>query len=114
VLAYDDGDTSLQTLMQSLFAAQPLGATWTTQGAFIIFLPDVTGDCAIWKKNAGDRGERRFCATEGMYIMNGYTAKDTLSQSPRMHPDSVKSWLNFNIGKGIALQVSSTRPSRIN
>ena len=45
VSAYEGGETSIQTLIEDLFASKLLEATWTAQGAFIIFIPNVTKDC---------------------------------------------------------------------
>lgn len=65
VSAYESGEGNLQTLIESLMASELLEATWLAQGAFIIFIPNVTKDCAKWKKIAGNNGERRLCAPEG-------------------------------------------------
>ena len=65
VSAYESGEGNLQTLIESLMASKLLEATWIAQGAFIIFIPNVTNDCAKWKTNAGNNGERRLCAPEG-------------------------------------------------
>lgn len=65
VSAYQSGEGDLQTLIESLMASKLLEATWIAQGAFIIFIPNVTKDCAKWRKNAGNNGERRLCTPEG-------------------------------------------------
>ncbi|KAL8642906.1 MAG: hypothetical protein Q9228_000443 [Teloschistes exilis] len=116
VSAYEEGEGSLQGIMKSYLAAQLLQATWAAQGAFIIYIPNVTGNCAKWKKHAGNDGERRYCAPEGMYIMNSYTKPKTQGDSTRgyqdgakgMDPATVASWGGFNIDIHDLIQSSAS------
>ncbi|KAL8689290.1 MAG: hypothetical protein Q9218_005011 [Villophora microphyllina] len=116
VSAYEQGESSLQTIIKSFLVAKLLEATWTAQGAFIIYIPNVTGNCAKWKKHAGNNGERRLCASEGMYIMNSYTKfqpsnSDTTGYkdgAKGMDPDTVKGWGGFNIDIHDLIQSSAT------
>ena len=101
VSAYEGGETGIQTLIEDLFASKLLEATWRAQGAFIIFIPNVVKDCAKWKTNAGNNGERRLCAPEGMYLLNAYAQGKGLYQPPGMDPTTVKSWSHYNIGEDV-------------
>lgn len=116
VSAYEDGEGSLQNIMRSYLVAKLLEAAWTAQGAFIIYIPNVTGNCAKWKKHAGNNGERRYCAPEGMYIMNSYTKPQTSGDDGRgykdgatgMDPNTVSSWGGFNIDIHDLIQSSAS------
>ncbi|KAI4192205.1 MAG: hypothetical protein LQ350_008683, partial [Teloschistes chrysophthalmus] len=69
-----------------------------------------------WKKHAGNNGERRYCAPEGMYIMNSYTKPQTQGDSTRgykdgakgMDPATVASWGGFNIDMHDLIQSSAS------
>ena len=69
--AYESSTGNLQGIVERLMISKLLESTWRdSYNTFMIYIPNVTGDCAKWHKNTGDHDVLRFCGSTGMFLLH--------------------------------------------
>ncbi|KAI2624423.1 hypothetical protein GGR54DRAFT_577085 [Hypoxylon sp. NC1633] len=95
--AYSGGENSLENFYERYMAIKLLEAYWAAQGAFFIYIPNVTGDCSGWHKNTGDHDVLRFCGQNGMLIMAAVDHNGQFGQPKGVSNSNVASIGSYNI-----------------
>ncbi|KAI0127465.1 hypothetical protein BJ170DRAFT_595338 [Xylariales sp. AK1849] len=95
--AYVSGEDGLDGFYDKYMAIKLLEAYWAGQGAFFIYIPNVTKDCNGWHKNTGKSDVLRFCGTNGMFIMAAVDSSGNFGQPAGVSNDNVASIGNYNI-----------------
>lgn len=69
--AYESSEGSLQGIVQRFIVSKLLESTWRdSYNSFLIYIPNVIGDCQKWHKNTGENDVLRYCAPTGMFLLH--------------------------------------------
>ena len=81
--AYETSEGNLQGIVQRLMVSKLLESTWRDScNSFLIYVPNVIGDCQKWRKNTGKNEVLRLCAPTGMFLLHNIDPSSKAFGSP--------------------------------
>lgn len=97
--AYESSTGSLQGIVERLMISKLLESTWRdSYNTFMIYIPNVIGDCAKWHTGTGDHDVRRYCGSTGMFLLRNLDPKSKeVGGPPGASNEDVASIGDFNI-----------------
>lgn len=117
--AYETSTGSLQAMVERLMISKLLESTWRdSYNAFLIYIPNVIGDCAKWHKNTGKNDVLKYCGSTGMFLLHNIDPQSKQFDSPPGASNAdVSSIGDFNIREfsrnGYYLQNTANPPAPV-